>query len=689
MRNPNNFLQQEKNYQALLQSVTDYVIGVNKDYQIIMANDLFKNKFGMNSGELCYQVLKNRDVKCQNCLMEMCYQDGKVHWNEEMFALKDGKTARMRVQATPVKNERGKIVYILETATDLTEKKYLQKELNRMTGNLESLIAERLRHLEKSEERYRTMFERSRDGIILTDSNGKIIEVNQAGVEILGYTRKNELLSLGPTPQLFEKKEDLYHLLKALSQKGFVTEFETRLVGREGKVFDILITSNVILNTIGQITGYVLIMRDITKSKKVRERIKAQNIRLVTINAISATISSSLDLNEVLNTTIDKICEIVGSDCVRIYLLDKQRGILNLASHRGLATEFIEMDHVRSRKIGDGFLGRTVLNGKIHLVDNLLPSEDQYVKFLVKQGFKSTIYIPLVSKGEPVGVMSVCSTTPFKFSPDDAEFLTSIGNQIGLAVHNANLYENIKKAYEELKEAQEQVIRSEKLASLGKLAATIAHEINNPLSGVLTYIRLMMKLIAKDRFRAEKIEDISRYLSTMESETSRCGEIVKDLLAFSRQSKTAIETHDIREIIERSLALIAHELELEEIKVVKKIEPNLPNVQCDSKQIQQVLLNLMGNASEAMAKGGTLTVTVKRSERQGYLDVVISDTGCGISKKNLKNIFEPFFTTKQEGKGVGLGLSIAYGIIARHNGSIEVKSELNKGSSFKVVLPIS
>ena len=390
-----------------------------------------------------------------------------------------------------------------------------------------------------------------------------------------------------------------------------------------------------------------------------------------------------------LNTTIDKICEIVGSDCVRIYLLDKQRGILNLASHRGLATEFIEMDHVRSRKIGDGFLGRTVLNGKIHLVDNLLPSEDQYVKFLVKQGFKSTIYIPLVSKGEPVGVMSVCSTTPFKFSPDDAEFLTSIGNQIGLAVHNANLYENIKKAYEELKEAQEQVIRSEKLASLGKLAATIAHEINNPLSGVLTYIRLMMKLIAKDRFRAEKIEDISRYLSTMESETSRCGEIVKDLLAFSRQSKTAIETHDIREIIERSLALIAHELELEEIKVVKKIEPNLPNVQCDSKQIQQVLLNLIGNASEAMAKGGTLTVTVKRSERQGYLDVVISDTGCGISKKNLKNIFEPFFTTKQEGKGVGLGLSIAYGIIARHNGSIEVKSELNKGSSFKVVLPIS
>ena len=689
MRNPKNLLQQEKSYQALLQSVTDYVIAVNKDYQIIMANDLFKNKFGMDPGGLCYQVLKNRDVRCKNCLMEMCYQDDKAHWNEEIFAMKDGKTAQMRVKATPVKNERGKIVYILETATDLTEKKRLQEELNRITGNLEGLIADRLRHLEKSEERYRTIFERSRDGIILTDSDGKIIEVNQAGVEILGYTKKKELLSLESALQLFENKENLYQLRKALAQKGFVTEFETRLVGRHGKAFDILITSNVILNTIGQITNYVLIMRDITKRKKAQEQIKAQNIRLASINAISMTVSSSLDLNEVLNNTIDKLLEVLEADSVRIYLLDKKREMLNLAAHKGFSTKFIEESLVRARKVGAGFLGQTVSIGKTRLVDNLQEFDDPYVDFIVKEGLKSTIYVYLISKGEPVGVMCVSSHSEFRFSPGHMEFLKAVGNQIGVAVDNARLYDHIKKAYEELKEAQEQVIRSEKLASLGKLAATIAHEINNPLSAVLTYIRLMMKLITRDRFTEERLGDISRYLSTMELETARCGGIVKNLLAFSRQSKTAIETHSMEEIIERSLALIAHELKLEEIKIVKEIEPNLPNVQCDSKQIQQVLLNLMGNASEAMAKGNTLTIAVKRSERDGFLDVVISDTGCGISKENLKNIFEPFFTTKQEGKGVGLGLSIVYGIIARHNGSIEVKSELKKGSSFKVVLPIS
>ena len=689
MRNTKNLLQQEKSYQALLQSVTDYVIAVNKDYQIIMSNDLFKNKFGMDPGGLCYQVLKNRDVRCENCLMEMCYQDGKAHWNEEIFAMKAGKTIQMRVKATPVKNERGKIVYILETATDLTEKKRLQEELKKVTGNLEGVIAERLRHLEKSEERYRTIFERSRDGIILTDSNGKIIEVNQAGVEILGCKRKEELLALKSVEEFFEDHQDLYHFKKKISGEGFVTEFETRLVGKKDSAFDALITSNVILDVIDQIIGYVLIIRDITKRKRAQQQIERRNIRLATLNAISMTVSSSLDLNEVLNSTIDKMLEVLEADSVRVYLLDRKREMLNLAAHKGLSDKFIKESFVRARKVGAGFLGQTVSIGKTRIVDNLQEFDDPYVDFVVKEGLKSTIYIPLISKGEPVGVMCVSSHSEFKISAGYVEFLTAVGNQIGLAVHNADLYENIKKAYEELKEAQEQVIRSEKLASLGKLAATIAHEINNPLSAVLTYIRLMMKLVGRDRFTEERLGDISRYLSTMELETARCGEIVKNLLAFSRQSKTAIETHSMKKIIERSLALITHELELEEIKIVKEIEPNLPNVQCDSKQIQQVLLNLMGNASEAMAKGGTLTVTVKRSERDGFLDVVISDTGCGISKENLKNIFEPFFTTKQEGKGVGLGLSIAYGIIAGHNGSIEVKSELKKGSSFKVVLPIS
>jgi len=232
------------------------------------------------------------------------------------------------------------------------------------------------------------------------------------------------------------------------------------------------------------------------------------------------------------------------------------------------------------------------------------------------------------------------------------------------------------------------LMQQDKLASLGKLAATIAHEINNPIAAVLTYIRLMIKLISRNRFSPERLEDISRYLATMESETARCGDIVKNLLAFSRQSQITVSSHSIADIIDKALILISHDLKIKEIQLKKSIESNIPNVQCDFRQIQQVLLGLMYNASEAMQKAGTLTVTASRSvATERFLEVAISDTGCGIAGKDMENIFEPFFTTKEEGKGVGLGLAVAYGIITQHNGTIAVESELDKGSTFKIRLP--
>jgi signal transduction histidine kinase len=199
----------------------------------------------------------------------------------------------------------------------------------------------------------------------------------------------------------------------------------------------------------------------------------------------------------------------------------------------------------------------------------------------------------------------------------------------------------------------------------------------------------MLKLIHRDLFTQERAEDIKKYLETMELETARCGEIVKNLLAFSRHSKITIKPHNIEEILERGLVLIAHDLDMKDIRIVKHIEPHLPDINCDFKQIQQAFLNLFSNASESMSNGGTLTISAKHlQDNNGFIEIIISDTGCGISNEDLKNIFEPFFTTKEEGKGVGLGLSVVFGIITRHNGFIEVESQPGKGSSFKVTLPV-
>jgi len=682
-----NLSEEQKEYQALLQSVTDYVIAVNRNYQVIMANDLFINKLGTRSEGFCYKAWKNRDDKCDDCLVEKSFRDGRVHQNEEAIVLKDGRIAQMLIKSTPVRDDQGKIVYVLEAATDITEKKRLQQELKKVKGNLEKIIDARLNHLQKSEEKYRTIFERSRDALMLIDSNGKIMEINRAGIEILGYRSKEDLLDLTSVKELFKDPEEFYQFQKQAFGEGVVTEYEVRLVGEKNGSFDALITSNVILDLIGRITGYVIIIRDITKRKKAQQQIEMRNTRLATLNAISMTISNSLDLNEVLNSTIGNIRELLESDSIRIYLLDGKRNVLNLAAHRGLSSEFISKSHIRHREVGVGFLGQAVLACETRVVDNIEASEDPYADLLVKEGLHSTAYIPLVSKGQPLGVMVVSSYSGFKFSANYVDFLTAIGNQIGVAVDNANLYENLKRAYQKLKEAQEQVIRTEKLASLGKLAATVAHEINNPLAAVLTYTRLMMKLMSRGRFTQERLEDIARYLTIMESETARCGEIVKNLLAFSRQPKITVEASSIEELIEKTLALISHDLEMKNIQLVKEIEPDLPKIKCSSRHIQQALLNLLSNASEAMPEGGTLTVTAKRSKSDGFVEAVISDTGCGISEEDLKNIFEPFFTTKEEGRGVGLGLSVVHGIITRHNGSIEIESKPDEGSAFKVRLP--
>ena len=251
----------------------------------------------------------------------------------------------------------------------------------------------------------------------------------------------------------------------------------------------------------------------------------------------------------------------------------------------------------------------------------------------------------------------------------------------------STLEKRVAERTDALQKAQQQLIQSEKLASLGKLAAVVAHEINNPLAGILTYIKLLLKITAKEPFPLARIKEMRGYLSLMDTEMGRVTRIVKDLLTFARQSKPRIEDVDVNSILEKSLSLLENKIKLQNVKLNVSLDPTLPLVPCDFSQIQQSLMNIIINGTEAMSVEGELTIKSRHSKHNGGIEVEISDTGAGISEDNLSKIFDPFFTTKDEGKGVGLGLSIAYGIINEHKGSIEVKSKANKGTTFVIKLP--
>jgi two-component system NtrC family sensor kinase len=230
-------------------------------------------------------------------------------------------------------------------------------------------------------------------------------------------------------------------------------------------------------------------------------------------------------------------------------------------------------------------------------------------------------------------------------------------------------------------EMQSHLIQSEKLASLGKLAAGIAHEINNPLGGILIYSHLLLEDTPKNSPHYENLKKIVR-------ETTRCKDIVKGLLEFARPKEPETSHININEILESSLAIMERQALFQNITIKKKYASDLPKIVADSAQLQQVFMNIILNAAEAMDGNGALTLITSLDGQGSTIEVKFTDTGHGIKEEDKKRLFEPFFSTKEVGKGTGLGLAISYSIIQKHQGTIEVESQVGKGSTFTVKLPV-
>jgi two-component system NtrC family sensor kinase len=251
----------------------------------------------------------------------------------------------------------------------------------------------------------------------------------------------------------------------------------------------------------------------------------------------------------------------------------------------------------------------------------------------------------------------------------------------------AKIEEQVRRKTAELERIHKTLLSSEKMASIGKLAATVAHEINNPLFGILTYARLVQRAVLKHDM-ADR-DEVSEQLQTIERESKRCGELVKNLLTFSRQKASQREPNDLNTVVHRAVLLVKHKVEMQNIELTETLAENLPPVDCDANQIQQVILVLMVNASEAMPKGGKLEVATELDPRADQAVVRVADTGSGIPEEVLPRIFDPFFTTKEDQNRTGLGLAVAHSIVEQHAGEITVRSTSGKGTEFRVTLPLS
>jgi two-component system NtrC family sensor kinase len=259
--------------------------------------------------------------------------------------------------------------------------------------------------------------------------------------------------------------------------------------------------------------------------------------------------------------------------------------------------------------------------------------------------------------------------------------------------YNQTLEQKIRERTRELEQAQKQIIQSEKMAAVGQLAAGVAHELNNPLGGILGYAQFGLEKLQKGRVDEQDVGDYQRYLGDIEVQARRCKMIVKNLLKFSRaSSKAEFERFEVNSVLEETFVFSQHQLDMNNVSLVKRLAPNLPEIYGNANLLQQVFANMLLNGMQAMPDGGELVVETRlnpaKGAHKGSIEIQFRDNGVGISEENLPKIFEPFFTTKKVGQGTGLGLSVSYGIVKEHGGDITIDSKVGEGSTFTVLLPI-
>jgi signal transduction histidine kinase/uncharacterized protein YigA (DUF484 family) len=420
------------------------------------------------------------------------------------------------------------------------------------------------------------------------------------------------------------------------------------------------------------------------ENARLYDEIRQRVDELTALNKISQAITSSLDLRETLTIITDQTTRLLGVEATSVVLHDETGGDLWFAAASGGGSEF-----VRGKRMarGHGLAGWVIQHGQPVLVPDVTKDRRFFGMFDKQSGFatRSILGVPLQTKGQTIGAIEAINKQAGPFGQEDLRLLTSLAAPAATAIENARLYEDLRQGLRRLAETQTQLVQSAKLAAVGELAAGVAHEINNPLTSIIGFTRLLLEDVATNEQMHHDLEMIDR-------EAARAREIVRRLLDFARTGDPVLTPVDLNALVEDAVMLVCTRSVRTKVAVEKDMAP-LPPIMLDANQIKQVIVNLLNNAVQAMPDGGRLEVSTQIVERKLDDDlsrvaaVCIRDSGVGIPPENMERIFDPFFTTKEVGQGTGLGLSVSHSIVEKHKGMIEVESVLGAGSTFTVFLP--
>lgn len=552
------------------------------------------------------------------------------------------------------------------------------------------------------------------DILTLTDSNGKVV-LRTRNLDVFGDTQAQDGIvsqalqgGICSFPHLVPRSE-LLKEAEELAERAYLEFVETpkaapRLESKEDKGMMLKAACPVLDdsdNLLGVLYGGILINRDYEIVDRVKEivykeeKYKGREIGTVTIFQQDLRISTNVRTQKgerAIGTRVSKEVNqavlVEGKPWIARAFVVNDWYITAYEPIRGISGETIGILYV-------GMLEQPYIDitNRVILTFGILAVACTILLLVILYFSTSRIINPLhnmalatqrIAKGDLSYKVDVQSR-------DEIGLLADSFNQMTADLKTANaklidwgktLEKKVEERTRELREAQAHLIQTEKLASLGKLAAGVAHEINNPLGGILIYSHLLLEDMDRDSPYYQNLEKIVK-------ETTRCKDIVKGLLEFARPKEPEATSTNINELLEKSLSLVESQSLFQNIRVEKHYAPGLPRIVADGAQLQQVFMNIILNAADAMQGNGTLTLWTSVDRNGNNLIIEFKDTGPGISEENKKKIFDPFFTTKEAGHGTGLGLSISYSIIRKHQGTIDVHSTLGKGATFIVKLPVT